>query len=45
MVSSRVPGSVVSAFLLLRSVPATSAPQTPTFSTPTLVYLIDKHPR
>lgn len=42
---SRMPGSVISAFFVPRSVAGTSAPQTPAFAAPALVYLIDRHPR
>lgn len=42
---SRVPGSAISALLFPASVPGSSAPQAAAFTTPALVFLIDRHPR
>jgi hypothetical protein len=42
---SGIAKSVLSALYLPRSVAGTSAPQTAPFTVPTLVYLVDRHPR
>jgi hypothetical protein len=38
-------GSAITAFLLPRSVAGSAAPQTTAFQSPTILYLIDRHPR
>lgn len=43
---SNISGSVISALFLPSSVPGSSAPQTPAaFASPSILYLIDRHPR
>jgi len=41
---SRVAGSVMSALLVPRSVAGSTAPQTAAFTTPTVLYLVDRRP-
>jgi hypothetical protein len=42
---SSQPGSALTAFLLPRSVAGSAAPQTTAFQSPTIVYVVDRHPR